>query len=252
MDSLTLTWASGWTAVLKRIGNIVTCTVTTNASSASAETLTIPPAFQPVGSVNLKVYNNPPTAAVTVNTLAAAGALGISAGGSAAAGTTLTIQWLTTLVVIPATTTDSDLVTGVAQLLNTSGVGVWNTTGAFQSTDTAIVAEAMPPAPDRAVVITVFPVDESPVDTTGRWLLQIRTRGNPNDVFDALALRGAVKNALSGLKNVTWGATGVSQCVFYTSFPLGQDENVRFEHVTKFWLDLDQAPTSLRPAGGWD
>lgn len=148
--------------------------------------------------------------------------------------------------------TDVDLLTGIGQLLATSGVGVWNTTGVFLSTDTAIIAEAMPPTPDRAVVLTLFPVEESPVDTTARWLLQVRTRGLPNQPVDAVTLRGAVKDALNGLTNVTMGATGVTQCIFYTSFPVGVDDTVRYEHVQKFWLDIDQAPTPLRPAGGWN
>lgn len=146
--------------------------------------------------------------------------------------------------------TDTDLITGAATAL--SSVGTWSTLFAYQPYDTGIVVETMPATPDRCIALTVFPMTESPIDTTARWVLQVKTRGLPNSPMDALTLRGAVKDALNGLTDLTWGDTGVSQVIFYTSFPVGLDDSVRLQHVTKFWIDVDQAPTSLRPAGGWD
>jgi len=148
--------------------------------------------------------------------------------------------------------TGRDIITSIGALLNSSGVGVWNTTGAFQPTDTAVVAEAMPPTPDRAIVLTAFPFTQVAGSPMGRWILQVRTRGLPNTVLDSLDLADAVKTQLDGLTNQTWGNTGITQVIFYSSIPMGEDDSVRFEHVTKYYIDLDEQPTALRPAGGWD
>lgn len=148
--------------------------------------------------------------------------------------------------------TARDIITNLGVLLNSSGVGVWDTTGAFQPTDTAVVAEAMPPTPDRAIVLTTFPLTQIAGSTTGRWILQVRTRGLPNEVLDCVDLTDQVKTVIDGLTNQLWGNTTVSQVIFYSSIPMGVDDSVRFEHVTKYYVDLDEPPTPLRPAGGWD
>lgn len=148
--------------------------------------------------------------------------------------------------------TARDVITGLGALLNTSGVGTWDASGAAVTTGTVITAEFMPPAPDRAVVLTTFPLTQVAGSPTARWILQVRTRGLPNQVLDSVDLADAVKTQLDGLTGLTWGSTTVTQVIFYTSFPVGVDDSVRYEHVTKYYIDLDEAPTSLRPAGGWD
>jgi hypothetical protein len=54
----------------------------------------------------------------------------------------------------------NDMFSGLAQVLATAGVGTYKPTAAYGPTDTAIVSQVLPQAPDAAIGITFYPVSD--------------------------------------------------------------------------------------------
>jgi hypothetical protein len=153
--------------------------------------------------------------------------------------------------------TTEDLFDGLATLLQTAGVGRYipetDTTSVYQPTDTAIVRRRLPASPDRAISLRPVPVIADTISPLATVMVQALTRGRPNDANDAGVLAGAVKDALLGLTEVWFGPTHILQVRFGGSIDLDPDESERDVWSTKFLIDVDEAPTILRPEGGaWD
>jgi hypothetical protein len=153
--------------------------------------------------------------------------------------------------------TTEDLFDGFAKLLQTAGVGRYipdsDTTSVFASTDTAIKRSKLPASPDRAISLRPVPVTADHISPFSTVMVQAVTRGLPNDSIDAGNLAAAVKDTLLGLTDVWFGPTHVIQVRFGGSIDLDADESERDLWSTKFLVDVDEAPTILRPVGGaWD
>jgi hypothetical protein len=153
--------------------------------------------------------------------------------------------------------TTEDLFDGFATLLQTAGVGRYipetDTTSVYQSADTAIVRRKLPVSPDRAVSLRPVPAVADMISPLATVMVQALTRGLPNNARDAAVLAGAVKDTLLGLTDVWFGPTHVIQVRFGGAVDLDVDESERDQWSTKFLVDVDEAPTSLRPEGGaWD
>jgi len=153
--------------------------------------------------------------------------------------------------------TTEDLFDGLATRLQTLGVGRYipetDTTSVYQPTDTAIVRRKLPASPDRAISLRPVPVIADHISPLGVVMVQALTRGRPNDANDAGNLAGVVKDALLGLTDVWFGPTHVIQVRFGGAVDLDADDSERELWSTKFLVDVDEAPTILRPEGGaWD
>lgn len=148
--------------------------------------------------------------------------------------------------------TTEDLFTGYAALLDTAGVGRYLTTGAYQTTDTAIVRGNLPQTPDRAIGIRSMPAVASPAGTTATYLTQFLIRGTPNSVSDASNLADLTRDTLLGLTNTQFNGTHVVQVRFSGQVDVGVDDLNRDQWSLKLLADVDEAPTNLRPEGGWD
>ncbi|MBO1739667.1 minor capsid protein [Leifsonia sp. TF02-11] len=151
--------------------------------------------------------------------------------------------------------TTEDLFTGFAGLLQTASVGIYNGDPRVPYADgsTAIVRAKLPAGPDRAVALRLMRTNADVVSPLTTYLMQALTRGLPNDAADASNLTDAVVGALLGLTEVWFGATHVLQVRFAGSVDLDADESERGQWSTKFLVDVDEAPTILRPEGGaWD
>lgn len=128
------------------------------------------------------------------------------------------------------------LLVGVAELLAGEGVGTWSTTAAYAAGQTGIVLKAYPPAPDRVVVLTPYPVTDHQVLADSVTGLQIRTRGlatNPTDVDD---LADAVFEALHGLTGVDIGGVQVAEMHRQSYAQLGRDQQDRFERSDNYYV----------------
>lgn len=153
-------------------------------------------------------------------------------------------------------TVTRDLLTGYAALIDGSGIGVWNPSGVYRTTDTGIYVKTMPDGdaiPDRCVVLNVVPLTDDISMPVGRVMIQVAgrgVRGNPFDVDDIL---DPVFDLFQGRTGDTFGTTTVDQIFRQSSVPMGQDSQARWTRADKYFADLAVAPTVLRPAGGsWD
>lgn len=153
-------------------------------------------------------------------------------------------------------TVTRDLLTGYAALIDGSGIGVWNPSGVYRTTDTGIFVKTMPDGdtiPDRCVVLNVVPLTDDISMPVGRVMIQVAgrgVRGNPFDVDDIL---DPVFDLFQGRTGDTFGTTTVDQIFRQSSVPMGQDAQARWTRADKYFADLAVAPTVLRPAGGsWD
>jgi hypothetical protein len=83
----------------------------------------------------------------------------------------------------------ADLFVGLAQRIADHGIGTYRADGsAYLATETAIVSSAMPQTPDRAIVLSDYPVTDDPALSDSVLGMQMRCRGRPNDPNDVKAI----------------------------------------------------------------
>lgn len=136
----------------------------------------------------------------------------------------------------------SDLLIGLAEHLAAQGVGSWSPSGVYTSGQTGIFIAVMPPAPDKAIVLTDY--DPNGGNTSGDVAprVQVRCRGLRNDPFSAIDLASAVRDAIDGLAHVTFGSVEVSGINHISGVPLGVDGNDRHERSDNY--DIQARRTS--------
>lgn len=145
-----------------------------------------------------------------------------------------------------------DLLTGMAQMIADTGIGVFNPSGVYAATDTAVIFKNMPASPDRVIVLTAVPLTDMTMSPMGKMLVQVKTRGIPNNPLDVDDLGDAVFDLLQNLTNITMGSTHIIQCLRNSSIPMGEDSANRWERIDHMYIDMDYPPTVNRPANGWD
>ncbi|AXA97587.1 minor capsid protein [Microbacterium sp. PM5] len=144
-----------------------------------------------------------------------------------------------------------ELLTGIAEFLAGAGVGLtWNPAGIYTSAQTGILVKRMPDNPDRVVTLTLVPTADDPLMPLGSKMLQVRGRGARNDPLDVDDLLDPIFDVLHGRTNWLIGSQVIVQCLRRISAPMGEDGNYRTERADQYYLDVDAAPTPLRPAGG--
>lgn len=131
----------------------------------------------------------------------------------------------------------SRLLAGIAELLDTAGIGVWRPDGtAYAAGDTAIVIRAIPQAPDRLITLAAYPVGSTAPGiadhTTG---VQARLRAGP-DPRECDDLADAVFDQLDGLAETTLGGIAVVQMWRQSYTSLGHDANGRWERSENFYV----------------
>jgi hypothetical protein len=146
--------------------------------------------------------------------------------------------------------TARDVLTGFGDLLVAAGVAVQSSTAPFQPSDTALVFGNRPAQPDRLVELTFVPMTDNPSMPTGVVMVHAICRGLPNNPLDTDDLSDAVFNTVHGLTDVMFGACHVVQILRHASIDVGQDDSARHERSDQFFINLDFAPTVLRPEGG--
>lgn len=145
----------------------------------------------------------------------------------------------------------TQLLTGLAEYLANGGVGVWHDPDGvlepYAAGETAIVLGAMPPEPERAIVLASYPVAEDLVqaDVTVGVQVRIRAGADPRDVQDS---DDQVFDLLHGMEQCTVGGISIVQCYRRSSAGLGQarDSTARWERVSNYYVDA-MRPTAARP-----
>jgi hypothetical protein len=144
-----------------------------------------------------------------------------------------------------------DILEGVATLLAGAGLGLsWNPLGVYTAGQTGIFMMTMPPTPDRCVTLALVDTDDNPTMPLGSKMLQVRGRGAANDPLDVGELLDPIFDTLHARENLTVGGQTIIQILRRVSAPMGADDQYRWERADQYYLDVDAAPTALRPAGG--
>ncbi|MBQ0974565.1 hypothetical protein KBZ00_26055 [Streptomyces sp. RK31] len=129
---------------------------------------------------------------------------------------------------------ETDLLRGVAELLDTQGVGTYDETGPLPAGSTGIVLGRLPDGPDRALALTTYPVgDDDSTDSITGVQVRIRAGTNPLDVLD---LSDAVFNALHNRRS--WTARGVRVEISWRNSEawIGQDQQGRMERSANYYV----------------
>lgn len=134
---------------------------------------------------------------------------------------------------------ESNLLSGIADLLVTAGLGTYNTTGAYTATQTGIVFDAVPQSPDNVITLSDYPVKDDPTLSDSVIAVQVRTRCAGQDPRPVKDLDGAIFDALHGLEGVDL-ASGVHLVSLYrrSGVSLGQDGNLRWMRSSNYYATV--------------
>ncbi len=140
---------------------------------------------------------------------------------------------------------ETDLLTGLAELLVGAGIGAWNPTGAYAATDTGIVFNVIPQSPDTIITLSDYAVSDDPTLSDSVVGVQVRTRCGGQDPRPVMDLDGSIFSALHGLQGVTL-STGVHlvSLVRRSGVPLGQDANNRWMRSANFYATVWRPSTN--------
>jgi hypothetical protein len=141
---------------------------------------------------------------------------------------------------------ESDLLTGIAQLLNDQAVGVYKTTGTYAATDTAIVFGELPTSPDRCIGLSLYSATDAPKQNLSTVRLQVMMRGAVNNSLDVGDLATAVFGVLQGLEGRDFGTAHAVQVGRISAVPLGLDSNKRSERSDNYQADINTPYTTYR------
>jgi hypothetical protein len=138
---------------------------------------------------------------------------------------------------------DTDLVTGLAELLHVEQAGTWSPTAALVEGVTGIVAGAMPSQPSKLIALTLYPVADDPALSDATIGCQIKMRGDRNTATVA-DMAEAVFNVLHGLTHMDVGAPGarvhINQMYRKSYTDLGPDDSGRFERSENYWIEVNR------------
>lgn len=140
-----------------------------------------------------------------------------------------------------------DLCTGLAQMLNDNGVGVYKPAGGYVPTDTAIFIKNLGESPDRAIAITAYATVDDPKINNTKFRVQFWTRGVPNNSLDVDDVADAIFLLLQGMEHVQFGTVHVVQALRVSSSSLGTDTNSRTERSDNYEFDTNVPVTTGRP-----
>lgn len=133
----------------------------------------------------------------------------------------------------------NQLFDGLADVLVAASVGVRLMSGTFQSTDTAIVMQVLPQAPDKAIAITIYPVTDDPTLSDSVAGVQIMARAGGSDPRATNDLTDAVFDAFQNLTKALSSGIVVQQITRKSATPLPKDDQQRWvrseNYYVKFW-----------------
>jgi hypothetical protein len=131
----------------------------------------------------------------------------------------------------------SDLLTGIAGELTAASVGLYPPGPADQSDPAPILFKSMPADRDRCLVLTAYRISALPPEIgLTYYRLQVRARGDQDDVLAPDVLADAAYPVLHGMRGRTFGSTYLDQCLFYNSVPMGTDTSRRSERADNYTL----------------
>lgn len=136
-------------------------------------------------------------------------------------------------------TVESDVLTGLAQLLNDLGLATYKPAGGYLSTDVAVVFGELPTAPDTAVGLTLYGSTDEVKENLSHLRVQVWTRGAANNSLGASAIASPIFDALQGREGFDLGSVHVIQMYRTSMMPMGVDASKRYERSDNYVLDVN-------------
>lgn len=140
-----------------------------------------------------------------------------------------------------------DLLVGFAQILNSGGVGVYDTDRTWTADDTewaVLVGNKIPQDPPKLIVIGSYVLADDPVLNDSTKGVQIRFRGD-EDEKTVLDKEDDVFNLLQGMHDTTVNGVPLVQMGRKSALPLGPDMNNREERSANYAAQIAE-PTLYR------
>lgn len=131
----------------------------------------------------------------------------------------------------------TDLLTGIASLIDSGGLATWRSAGVYAAGETGIVLGTVPSSPDRIVTLTSYGVDDDPTLSDSTTGVQVRTRWGGQDPRPVDDLADAIFALLHNRGPLTL-STGVRVVQIHrqSSTPLGQDTNARWSRSDNYYV----------------
>lgn len=136
----------------------------------------------------------------------------------------------------------TDLLAGVAQLLDVDGVAKWDPAGVYAVTDVGIVIGPPSQSPPSLVALAVYNSSDDPAASDSTVFLQVRTRAPDDDPRKADDLDDGVFNSLQGLR-ATINGIRVVYGKRNSSSPIGVDDTGRQERTSNYELMVHRPST---------
>lgn len=127
----------------------------------------------------------------------------------------------------------SQLLTGLAALMESAGLGVYRPDGVVEDGEVGIFLHRLPEAPDRAYALTPYPVEDTGLtDVTDGIQIRMRAGPDPRDVLD---MADAVRDLLHMRENTLLGTVRIGLMWRQSQAPMGQDEHGREELTSNYY-----------------
>lgn len=127
----------------------------------------------------------------------------------------------------------TELLVGLAELLNTAGAGVYRD-GAYADDERGIVFSHLPASPVQAIGITRY-MDLPGILAINQVMVQVRSRVSTNP-FEGETLVDLIRDTLHRKTHVQLGSLRFNLIEQKSFAPLGPDKNGRFEYTQNFML----------------
>lgn len=132
---------------------------------------------------------------------------------------------------------ETDLMTSVAELLDSLGIGEWKPTGAYEdSSEPMIVIRDVPDTERPLITLSTYPVTDSwgwDDHITG---LQVRVRCPGSNPTDADDLDAAIYDVLHGMHGTELGGHRISKIGRASGASIGKDENERWARSSNYYV----------------
>ena len=140
---------------------------------------------------------------------------------------------------------ETNLLTGIAQLLATANLGTWRDTGVYAAAETGIVFDTVPATPDRVITLTDYVVSDDPTLSDSVIGVQVRTRWAGADPRPVKDLDGGIFDALHGLESVTLtGGIHIVSMFRRSGTSMGQDLGNRWGRSSNYYATVHRPSTN--------
>lgn len=128
----------------------------------------------------------------------------------------------------------SSLLEGLAQLMESAGLGVYRPDGVYEDGEVGIFLHRLPEAPDKAYALTPYPVEDTGLtDVIDGIQVRMRAGPDPREVAD---MSDAVRDALHNRRGDVLGGVHVALIWRQSQAPMGQDTHGREEISSNYYL----------------